>query len=330
MNRIATAVIEQGFILPITPPSPNSTWELKFYGPALSCSKVTDQASFFSISKAILKFATGADSKGWNQSLANYENHNDSLWFGYPFVYLCWATQQLSLHDYDSECVVNFPSLGPEDEPATLNVATMPKMDTVECQWPADPRGTLPPSTAIQCLMYNASYQVNFTYVDGAQTIGTIQRELNLVEGPIKPIHHVLGPSIEGGHCFKALKRGDGSDDLSCSINETVSRTLGYQSVLDAFNQGIVGSVSASLWENESVENTDVQRSMLLQTSELAFLREGKSPMEIITTTSLSSQNALSQQKETAAQAVYQDRPYPNGGTLSNTSLLDALEATSA
>jgi hypothetical protein len=42
VERIAAAVTAQGVILPLTAPSPNSSWHLEFWGPSLKCGNVDD------------------------------------------------------------------------------------------------------------------------------------------------------------------------------------------------------------------------------------------------------------------------------------------------
>lgn len=309
LKRVATAVLVEGAILPITPPSPNSTWELDFYGPALSCSNVTDSSILSNISSSSFNDTSCAE----------------------PYGYLAWASENFNVSTWTDTASAD--SLGAAGDFASLFIATMPsrwqyiEMSSHTTPMPcvidqlttAEAQSLLELSTAVQCQLFNASYHTTFQYINGEQEI-SVQYTLDNDQGPITTIRNVYG-SVQGRSTCATLN----TDGTECFFNKTLVQNLAYQSILDGFNQRIVGSVTANLDGTSSdgvmqqTADTEITDSVLLQTPQLAFLRDNNYG----TATSL--QSTLQSANYSNAAGTYTN-PYPESAALINTTLTSALE----
>lgn len=259
VQRIVTATAAQGQILPISAPYVNSSWTLKFPGPALRCDAVEESAHNDIIANiaAVMKEAECFTSYGY---VAWTPDTDGSL----PFVKENNGT-------YSQRSGSIGPTLG--DNPMSIFLAAFPRMfnempgeTTVDCN---NSQAYLVDATIIQCLLYNASYFANFTYSDGAQNVGiSIADDYNdmLYLGGVGSFLATTSP--DGVYIF-------GPDGQPVAYNVTPVETFAYQAVMDSFGMVLVGSIA-----NEDINsigeivttNTTVMSTVLSQTKELSFL----------------------------------------------------------
>ncbi|KAJ8132005.1 hypothetical protein O1611_g1616 [Lasiodiplodia mahajangana] len=208
VERIATAVASGGGILPITPPAPNSSWQLNFYGPSIRCHPVDAHTR--------LDMETNIAHWIWNETSEDY---------GYPLEnclqppgYLAWWSQDGSV----------VPFTGPIS-PLTSDlidysffVAVMPDLvkagdacDRINLSTHSQPLGP-GNMTYLQCALHNSSYFVTFSYQSGSQSINIQADDRELLS--YMAIADAFRQIIEG-----SVKRGrDKGFSVDTSIISTV------------------------------------------------------------------------------------------------------------
>jgi hypothetical protein len=175
---------------------------------------------------------------------------------------------------------LNGGSLGPLPEfvngstsvPATFYAGTFYNM-TNQDGYDGEPCSTSqfnnnpPPNiTVLQCMLYNSSYHVNFSYVDGAQTIN-----ITLDESPYNPVTSIsnLNSTYPWGPLADYTPNG-----TVISYKPAYVENLAYQSVMGAFGQIVVGTIwnSDDTWGLPVSSSTSVMSTVLGETKELAWL----------------------------------------------------------
>lgn len=269
------AVATTGEILPFNAPRSNSTWKLNFPGPSLRCSNISG-----SDRDAILQ-NTAAGSVptisltndifwdyiswryGWSSSLLNSTSLNTSVLL--PLA--PGGSTGFGLAYHVNHAVVNRP--GP-----------MPAQVYVFARNPVTNQGTTKEimehgnTTIVKCNLVNATYDTNFTFVNGEQRIRTTTKPMS--ETPMMFLGSVAGPHYKNGghsdacsHWNEVLHEIDGP---ACTFNSTLVNSLSYQAVFDAFTQIIQGSMYTSTGVQPLIQ-TQVQRTVLVNSPELQFLR---------------------------------------------------------
>jgi hypothetical protein len=166
ISRLSTATATQGQILPISPPFPNSTYALEFYGPVVQCEEANS-----SVATIIKSLRNGA--------VASFRGSivEDS--------------------DYYFAFVPDLSNVGDSSAPnggvtAVSQVRLQQPQNASNQLWMVFSRYTLDSTGqkttedhCLVCQLYNATYNINLMFEDGSQTIqdqGT--RILNLVDYP--------------------------------------------------------------------------------------------------------------------------------------------------
>ncbi|KAI3318895.1 hypothetical protein HD806DRAFT_305268 [Xylariaceae sp. AK1471] len=261
--KVVYATSATSNIIPIIPPTTNSSWTLDFHGPELKCSPAPET----------LRNAINSNV----ESALRLEDCTTSL------GYLCWGptggsdSQSVPFHQDDlgnitlalqDKLLAEFGRDGSEPyngspSRAVFFMAVFPhivnEIQTTFCDDDLlGPNGQLADSTILQCELYNSTYHVDFNFVNGEQLINiTMGETLNIVD----PI------------LFPGTSRFIFTDSSESSPNFTQAEALAYQSVFDAFGRSLVGSVSSSVDTSGALTvNTSILVTTLSETKELAFL----------------------------------------------------------
>ncbi|KAJ9222271.1 hypothetical protein DTO169C6_5400 [Paecilomyces variotii] len=279
IRRVAEVAAAEGELLSIPAPNANSSWQVNFHGPALSCNAVNDSLRS-DIAQNILQTSKGQMGIGYayiawtptsNSSVPFYQNGSDSYILkanpGGSFSEV--RTAPLSLF------VGAFPTI------ATQHPVCSYVLPGNECS-PAPCNSTtclLEKSTILQCSLYNTSYNTNFTYVNGEQTVNiSLGGVLNSIPYLGGLLYSWTGPTIATSpNMFSSLE------------------TFAYQSVMESFNRLLVGSISYSFLGTadslsgvyQTAPNTSVLSTALSETPELSFLN-GDGSTSVPNTESLS------------------------------------------
>src|SRR5277367_1146473 len=166
ISRLSTATATQGQILPISPPFPNSTYTLEFYGPAVQCGEAN--SSVATIIKSLR-----------NEAVASFRGNI------------------VENSDYYFAFVPDLSNVGNSSAPnggvtAVSQVRLQQPQNASNQLWMVFSRYILDTTgqrttedRCLLCQLYNATYNINLTFEEGSQTIqdqGT--RILNLVDYP--------------------------------------------------------------------------------------------------------------------------------------------------
>jgi hypothetical protein len=240
-------------ILELEAPSPNSTWSLEFHGPALSCGNV-DAELYASITNSIVSCYMSYGYIAWTSSLTTDDHlpfNNGSLntpaiglgpqWEedGSPegplSLYVAALPNMLNTTDNDpGECYVNIsnPSQG-------FANATLHKVSD---------------ATIVQCVLGNASYLANFSFVDNVQSVsverGQIYNNVSYLDGV-------------GGAVLLNATYPNGT--MSKEFNTTMVENFAYQAVMNVFNSFLLGDIYTTYYDGGTV-NTPMAMTALLNT----------------------------------------------------------------
>lgn len=297
VQTIAAAVSAQGAILNIVPPSSNSSWHLEFYGPSLECrdldgvrrKRVLDNFADFYSQKAA-------------------RTYGDQICGNERCLYVSWY-QDLPFVNIGSNYSYNSGSISSASGNATIGIATMPGMVHVD-----DPCGDFPSSlgasggnqnvsvnhlenpfgtfgegaATVQCQFFNSSYNVDFEYVNGKQSI-TIEAPVKGSDPPFKTFSSVQQVKVNatnhnqtdssdvaydiGGRC---ISTESGPFPYPCEYDPAQLRIISYQGVIEAFANLLTGNVTLPKMA-PLVKTTKVLSTALLNTKELAFLNDQNS-----------------------------------------------------
>lgn len=134
VKTIAAAVSAQGAILPIIPPSPNSSWQLEFYGPSLKCGNLSDVRR-----------------EQVTRNVANYfaqigpQNYTSPICTDGRYIYLSWF-QDLPFANQSSNYSMSTASLTSAiGGNATISIAAFPGMVGVDNPCADFPSSQSPP-----------------------------------------------------------------------------------------------------------------------------------------------------------------------------------------
>jgi hypothetical protein len=164
VDKIVTATAAQGVILPITAHAPNSSWTLDFPGPSLTCVNLEGTLLDTVIQNV-------------NSSLEVDECQTS-------YGYIAWAPDETGDVPFAGENGTytlrsgtlgsgNFQS-GPisVSDVATIYIATFPGMMNQNVDYGCtDIDDQLSNAAVVQCALFNTSYHVAFSFVNGAQTV---------------------------------------------------------------------------------------------------------------------------------------------------------------
>ncbi|KAL6699856.1 hypothetical protein J3F84DRAFT_404815 [Trichoderma pleuroticola] len=245
--QIVTGSTTGGYVLPISSPYENATWQLEFPGPALSCENINEASALYRNISSNIHNATTAGAKGCARS----------------FGYLSWVP------------TVNISSgaISPLPFPSLFNISDR-NLSSIVYEQPSLPLGPLnghddglPNMTITSCYMYNTSYTANFTYVNNIQSVNiTTQGSFNNVSA-MRTIAGVAPVEI------------DQTPHNPPMYNVQGVETYAYEAVMDAFGRMFVGAIVRDFY-GDPYGNTmgvtiaaDMASTPLLRTKEFNFLQ---------------------------------------------------------
>ena len=276
---VNTAV--QGNIMPIKPPSINSSWTLEFYGPALKCEHVDDdthRAITQNVQSAILNISTfGVDDR------------KDLARVAYTFGYLAWPADTSSTnktlpfekHNVDSTYSLRInkgnPAGAPETDerstnPISMFIATFPHMAEQGDRTENELNGTTLDAVILNCKLYNASYEANFTYVNGQQDVRIphIQFSNEAIPVGMSQTMNIGNPSTKDLDQMERYSYVSIIDELGDFLSGEIHQKTTRQ--LDSFK---ANGNEINWGANETVielDNTNAMLTPLARTKELNFL----------------------------------------------------------
>jgi hypothetical protein len=310
VQHVALAVMLLGQILPITPPAPNASWALNFWGPALQCNDA----------------AAAEREKVW----VNIWNTYNST--GEPYFYLSWVPWSPGDMEYFLDTLKTdhyLPFLfnvsgeavtGPSSSlvstygPASLWTAVIPRMLNLTMGYPNIGGGSHPiffdyenfepcdyrmiqnlsepipgcnlgnasfvtaefffkDSTLLRCDLVNASYSVKFNYSTGVQNV---QISPNISYSPMANTSQLFrGPFITPANCSMFQTSSyDASDNNTCGIDLDAVRLLSFQGIMAAFNEIVLGYIRSGAGVYSPENTTEVMKTILAETKELAPVQD--------------------------------------------------------
>ncbi|OKL59585.1 hypothetical protein UA08_05353 [Talaromyces atroroseus] len=288
VRKAVTLALTDGEIQPISPPQANSSWVLKFNGPAINCQpvnatlhqEITDNI-FDTINASYRNSTPCGISYGYISWVPDSSTSNGSL----PFTNssgsysLRSGTVGPKGEDFAASDGYPYPASYP---PLAIMVAALPRMYSGLSENCNMEKSALNDSTILECSLYNATYISNFTYVNGAQTINTTL--------PLKHISDVgyIG-GVEGSYPFGVTYANgtiiDPQGSAASDYNTTLVEMFSYQAVMDAFGMMMVGTVANYQVDDGAwslvAKDTSLMTTVFLQTNELAFLQSADQDREL-------------------------------------------------
>jgi hypothetical protein len=170
--RIATATATKGDILPISPPFTNASYSQQFYGPIVKCNDANSTISLI-VDTYIQGFMATSQGLNITETINGY----------FAFVPdLSDPNGAVTFSGVDSiTTILEDRLLRPANASNQIWIGFLAYATGSGCLNPAEIERRY-----IVCELYNASYSVNFTFVDGSQTITDTGTEvLNKVEYPV-------------------------------------------------------------------------------------------------------------------------------------------------
>ncbi len=250
-------------ILDIPAPYPNSSWSLDFVGPALFCDSV-DADLYTKITQNIFTVInstlclTSYGYLAWTSS--------NSTEGPLPFT---GGNYSLAL---DSPISLNSPAIGlgpisPVDnsgipeQPLSLYVAALPNMlhdfPSIEfCNTSALQQVT--DATVVECILRNASYAANFTFVDGVQSVQIERQQV------YNDVHYI---NAVAGAIFLNASYPNGTV-IPGEFNTPMVANFAYEAVMNMFNSLLLGDISLE-HQGEELVNTHMAMTSLIQTKVL-------------------------------------------------------------
>ncbi|KAJ2987773.1 hypothetical protein NUW58_g4324 [Xylaria curta] len=259
VQKVANAVAVGGTILPIAPPAANSSWQLDFYGPSISC-RLMNNDTRIQVESHIAHWL-------WGRFLYCISCHCKE-----PIGYFAWSNDEgdeTNPFKQDNE-TLKMSQVGSSSFLAVIpdhvaldgtgdDICTKANLTTKF--YPLGPGNR----TFLQCDLRNASYHAAFSYETGKQSIAVQVEHMEVVP----TMNMITLPNI--------------SDPASGPyiVNASLLQHLSYTAVADAFWQLIKGSVLNGLKDRELRIDTKISSTVLLDTPELSFLssRDWDSPL---------------------------------------------------
>ncbi|KAF2729849.1 hypothetical protein EJ04DRAFT_58628 [Polyplosphaeria fusca] len=282
IQAVAAAVSAGGAILPIRPPSVNSSWETEFHGPALKCFNLNEKSR-----KGVLE--------DWGRRFDYIEEFGDcanepgtiySSWFHTsPFDESGNAIPNTLVSEWDATfSIVTFPGMLYSFSPCQgdrvaggLNGSA----PSAYSDWRLDPGAQNPLGTIgegasmVTCALYNTTYNVHYNYVNGAQTIA--------IDAPVRDSDKACRTSKLIFRCGDFFVFNQ-HDPCPSRFDPSFLRELAYQGIMDAFASRLTGTIVKPVpnfsgkgptegnVELGMVSNTSILSTSLVRTDELAYL----------------------------------------------------------
>lgn len=299
VERIAYSVASGGSILPIVPPSPNASWILDFDGPALSCGTINSTMQQLMQANILNAYRNNSCQQPYNYLAWTAANGSPTPSEGIAVNEDPFGDHAVPFSE-TSPFSMNKGTLGPllydavgasdnstvngtanATQVATIYFAAIPKFKYRELgSCDANPNATTEKlnaefgryfvnSTFLECQLLKTTYHVNFTYVDGQQSVKmtTSSRDKST------PVDTLAGFYMNGDYPKCA---GLNTAYEGCDVDRHTLQRLSFQSIMDAFGRIFVGNVldgQQSKYGGTYTTDTKVMSTVLLDTAELSFLR---------------------------------------------------------
>ncbi|QDS72737.1 hypothetical protein FKW77_003922 [Venturia effusa] len=251
--QIANSVASRGQVLDFPAPSPNSSYQIAFMGPALQCNAVEGAPR-----ATLLQNTT----KALNCSLeARHRKDKDAC--QYMQMYLAWAPGYSDTSGrFEAVNVLNNIGASREETNGTacsLFIATSP---TIENSKPWD---------IVNCSLYNASYHVTVDYTGGVQRL-EVSRNITSSVGYFSTLDSI-GSATEQESTDVDPVTGENAT-LYTDLNQ-----FGYQAIMAAFGELLAGQISIDMYNaigrfDINTNATSILATSLTQTIELFNLSQ--------------------------------------------------------
>ena len=253
VERITALVTIQGAILPLTAPSPNSSWHLEFWGPSLKCGNVDD-----------------ARRLRIKSNIATYTNQDAMTCLNNRPLYLAWF-QDLPYILINGTYYWIELATDPGSN-ATITIAVFPRTlsgsDT--CESDQYNNTLLNASTMIQCQLFNSTYKADFVYLDSSQSIA-VNAPVKSSDKPLTTFHYV-SQRVSSDNTLSECIRLDNDTFLElCDFDPAILSIISYQAVMEAFTSVLSGTVIGD-YDDKIIRNSSILSTALVDTKELAFL----------------------------------------------------------
>ncbi|CAG8297363.1 unnamed protein product, partial [Penicillium nalgiovense] len=325
-QSVVNSVAAQGTILPIEPPAINSSWLVEFYGPAIIYDKVN---------QTLAADITQNVAQAINRSQAHWSTKPSGAEYSLTrYGYLSWPPESDNLTDCTpfvqnggDKFAQRLNELGPiprdpkdggrifstpkkplnEGSPLSLFVAVFPHAmeNPQHYEVLENVAGAVQDPMILRCMLHNASYQANFTYVNGGQTIQVTDKAV------LNGIAYLHGASN--------FEEPEVSTNNSIVHNSQVMESLSYQSIMNAFGNLLIGSISTNMthlvYPKSGIEVNAVN-SINLTTNVLSTTLMETEEMSIFSSTAASDPNPFMDHWK--GRSVNSSKDYPR--------LSDALE----
>lgn len=281
VQRILVNTAVQGGIMPIKPPSINSSWTLEFYGPALKCEHVDDD-----IHRDITQ---NVQSAILNISTFGVDDRKDLARVAYTFGYLAWPADTSSTNKtlpfekrngdstYSLRINKGNPAGAPETDerptnPTSIFIAAFPHMAEQGDRTEKEMNDTALDAVILNCRLYNASYLANFTYVNGEQNIRIPHVRFldEAIPVSVSQTMNIENPSTNDLHQMERYSYVSMIDELGDLLSGEIHQKTERQ--LDSLK---ADGNEINWGANETViqlDNTNVMLTPLARTKELNFL----------------------------------------------------------
>ena len=278
LRRLVTAVSTQGSVLPIDSPGLNASYTTTFDAPAIRCSELPGEEQVV-IQRNLAEHIRSTSCDG----ATAYQ-----VWFGkLPYITPELGNPNASTASDPSDLKPTGQTLGVmAPAAAAFRVAVLPGMLSMS---PGDSGTLIEPlactykknevlgtdakkplldladnSTMLQCSLYNATYNVDFSYLNGDQRVTA---EVGQTDEATLALKGLYGPG-ETDCADMAI------DDakLKCDFDLTSVRRLSYLAMLDSL-LGVIGG-TVGIYQAKLAVNSFVTRTTLMDTAELQFMSD--------------------------------------------------------
>lgn len=294
VERIASAVVPQGRILQITPPAPNATWSLDFWGPSLECIAVEGQQRYDIWSNVYRFLNNGTNcylSYGYLACLPTSTGYlpfanesgsmtfrTDDLTYGVPARLLVGLIPQMFNREnsFSTEIIPGACVMWDGGGGATT---------TASLENNAWAEAFFNDSTLLSCELLNRSQKATFEYVNGDQTV-VVTADTSTNSTPVVPVDCVTGPALgdqEGIGQMQIQQQATwpncstlNVNGQQCSFDPEVVRLLSFQGIASVFNRLLIGTIGLGGIDAPTPfldPDSSVLGTMLLDTLEFSFIK---------------------------------------------------------
>lgn len=278
LRRLVTAVSTQGSVLPIDSPGLNTSYTTTFDAPAIYCSELPrdeqlviqrnladyirstscDGATAYRVWFGRLPYVTpefGNPNASTASDPSNLKSTGQTLGVMAPAAAafrVAVLPRMLSMSSGDSGTLIQPLACTYKENEALGNDAEKPLLDLADS------------STMLQCSLYNATYNVEFSYLNGNQRVTA---EVGQTDEAILALKGLYGP----GETTCANMAIDEAK-LKCDFDLKSVRRLSYMAMLDSL-LGVIGG-TVGIYQAKLDVNSFVTRTTLMDSNELKFMSD--------------------------------------------------------